>query len=172
MSMQMVVSMGPACMHGPAHCKRSARASCCRGTRHEAWQVTRAHAPTHVLGAPWQPGDDGADIGAELAVAALPLPCSGGAHCHARARGEAAFMLHEIFEQRCYLAGGRLALRDGGTVLDAGANIGAARRTSCGTWLLHADAWHVNALSNALQPNQVPSGAAAWRAAAWPAPAR
>jgi len=79
-------------------------------------------------GAFWQTGDDGADAGAEPAVAALPLPCGGEAHCHARARGEAAFMLREIFEQRCYLAGGRLALRGGGTVLDAGANIGAARR--------------------------------------------
>lgn len=37
-------------------------------------------------------------------------------------------MLREIAEQKCYLGPGGLALREGGTVIDAGANIGTSSR--------------------------------------------
>lgn len=56
--------------------------------------------------------------------------------CAARGRGEVLFIQGEIVAQRSYLAPGGLRLRDGGVVIDAGANIGvSAPGTSVGTKL-------------------------------------
>ena len=64
----------------------------------------------------------------EGASAVLQLPPIGPVACAAQGRGEALLMLREIAEQKCYLGPGGLALREGGTVIDAGANIGASSR--------------------------------------------
>lgn len=64
----------------------------------------------------------------EGASAVLQLPPIGPIACAAQGRGEALLMLREIAEQKCYLGPGGLALREGGTVIDAGANIGASSR--------------------------------------------
>ena len=72
----------------------------------------------------------GADSAAEEAqddAALLELPGGGAVRCSRSGRGEALFMYREIATQRCYLAPGGLDLRDGGVVIDAGANIGAHR---------------------------------------------
>ena len=54
--------------------------------------------------------------------------------CAARGRGEVLFMQGEIVAQRSYLAPGGLRLRNGGVVIDAGANIGvSAPGTTLGT---------------------------------------
>ena len=70
----------------------------------------------------------------EVDTATLELPGVGMVLCAARGRGEVLFIQREIVAQRSYLAPGGLRLRDGGVVIDAGANIGvSAPRTSVGT---------------------------------------
>ena len=59
-------------------------------------------------------------------TATLELPGVGMVLCAARGRGEVLFIQGEIVAQRSYLAPGGLRLRDGGVVIDAGANIGVS----------------------------------------------